>query len=95
MHMQEEKCRFWESRPEQITGKESNPQKSLFRHKETGVYYRIHRIPTGKGGESIEIDQITDIHFNFCNDKDLQNEELADTVQCEMACRCRIGTGNP
>ncbi len=82
MHMQEEKCRFWESLPEQITGEESNPQKSLFRHKETGVYYRIHRIPTGKGGESIEIDQITDIHFNFCNDKDLQNEELADTVQC-------------
>ena len=30
----------------------------------------------------MEIGQVTDVHFNFCNENDLQNEELAGTVLC-------------
>ena len=78
----EKRNSFWEAPSERITCEDSAPYKSLFRHTETGIYYRIHRISSGKGGEPIEIDQITDIHFNYCNETDLQNEELADTVQC-------------
>lgn len=82
MTRQEEKIRFWNGPTERITGDETTPEKSLFRHIESGVYFRIHHIHTGRGREPVEIDQITDVHFNYCNEHDLQNEELADTVQC-------------
>ena len=82
MSVQEEKRRFWDSPTERITGDDDAPHKSLFRHTETGIYYRIHRITTGRSKAPIEIDQITDVHFNYCNETDLRNEELADTVQC-------------
>ena len=81
MNLQQKKTDFWNRPTERITGDDSTPEKSLFRHTDSGIYFRIHRIKTGKGGAVVEIDQITDVHFNYCNENDLQNEELVDTLQ--------------
>ena len=67
---------------ERITGTDDTPEKSLFRLTESGVYFREHHIPTGHADDPIEIAQITDIHFNCCDDIDLQNPELAYTKEC-------------
>lgn len=45
----------------------------------TGIVVRDVEINTGKGGDAVEIIQITDIHFNYCTDEDLQNETLKST----------------
>jgi len=63
-------------------GDPSDPRICIKKFADTGVHFREFTVDTGKGGEVIEIDQITDVHFNYCNEKDLENEELAYTVQC-------------
>ena len=63
-------------------GDPSDPRTCIKKFADSGVHFREFTVDTGKGGEVIEIDQVTDVHFNYCNEKDLENEELAYTVQC-------------
>ena len=77
-----EKERYFAQPAERITGTDDTPEKSLFRLTESGVYFREHRIKTGSSAEPVEIVQITDVHFNYCDELDLQNPELAYTKEC-------------
>ena len=77
-----EKQRYFSQPVERITGTEDTPERSLFRLTESGVYFREHRISAGHPGDPVEIVQITDVHFNFCDDIDLKNPELAYTKEC-------------
>ncbi|MBE6611045.1 MAG: hypothetical protein E7632_01020 [Ruminococcaceae bacterium] len=63
-------------------GDPSEPNTCIKRFADSGVHFREITIETGKGGDVIEIDQITDVHFNYCNEKDLTYPELAYTVTC-------------
>ncbi len=67
---------------ERVTGADDTPHLNLYRDTTSGIYFREFHIPTGKPGPTVELHQITDVHFNLCNDADLTNEELAGTVQC-------------
>lgn len=77
-----EKERYFSKPAERITGTDDTPEKSLFRMTESGVYFREHRIRTGHAGDPVEIAQITDVHFNYCDAIDLQDPELAYTKEC-------------
>ncbi|MBQ8344944.1 MAG: metallophosphoesterase [Clostridia bacterium] len=46
---------------------------------EDGFVIRDVTVSTEKGGEDVVIVQITDPHFNLCNENDLRNEVLAST----------------
>ena len=46
-----------------------------------GVVVREVTIDTGKGGEDIEIVQLTDIHINYCTAEDLQDPVLKSTYE--------------
>ena len=52
-------------------------------HEKTGVLTREITIDSGKGGDPVEIVQITDIHFNYCNEQDLteKNPALMSTYE--------------
>ncbi len=67
---------------ERITGADDTPHLNLYRDTTSGIYFREFHVTTGKPGAAVEIHQITDVHFNLCNDADLQNAELAGTVLC-------------
>jgi hypothetical protein len=63
-------------------GDPSHPQTCIYRLKGSGVHFHEHIIDSGKGGEAVEITQITDVHFNICDDMDRADPELAYTEQC-------------
>ncbi len=67
---------------ERITGDDTALHLCLYRDMNTGIYFRLFHIHTGKPGKPVEIHQITDVHFNLCDDIDMENEELAGTVLC-------------
>ncbi len=77
-----EQTRFSFGEIRRITGDDTTPHLNLYQDVSSGIYFRECRIHTGKGGPAVEIHQITDVHFNLCDDDDLQNEELAGTVLC-------------
>lgn len=78
MRYPEERAAYFAGEIEHICGE---GVRALYRMKDSGVYFREIVIDTDRGGDTVEIDQITDVHFNCCNEKDLENEELALTVQ--------------
>lgn len=78
MRYPEERAAYFAGGTEHICG---DGVRALYRLKESGVYFREIVIDTGRGGETVEIDQITDVHFNYCNERDRENEELALTLQ--------------
>ena len=53
----------------------------IFVNTETGVHERFCEFDTGKGGEPVRIVQITDVHFNLCDEQDMRDEELARTFE--------------
>lgn len=71
------------SQPSEIVvGSGADENTCIRRFKESGVFFRSFTLDSNKGGEPVEILQITDIHFNCCNENDLKDEELAETVVC-------------
>lgn len=44
-----------------------------------GVMIREVEIDSGKGGDAVEIVQLSDTHFNYCNEEDLKDPVLAST----------------
>jgi hypothetical protein len=48
----------------------------------TGQYICEIFIDSGVGGDAVEIDQITDIHFNYASEEDECDEEIAHTKEC-------------
>ena len=48
----------------------------------TGQYIIEIEIDSGLGGESVEIDQITDIHFNYVSISDENDSEVMETRAC-------------
>ena len=48
---------------------------------EDGLMVREFVIDTGKGGDPIEIIQLTDIHINYCNEEDLKDPVLKSTYE--------------
>ena len=54
----------------------------IFRDTETGVFERHFEADSGKGGAPVKIVQITDVHFNLCDEADEGDEELMHTKQC-------------
>ncbi len=63
-------------------GSPDHPETCIWRYTESGVHERRTVIDIGKGGNPVEIVQITDVHFNYCNEEDLADEELAYTKTC-------------
>lgn len=59
-----------------------NPHVEFYRLGRTGQNITEYRLHSGLGKTPVEIDQITDIHLNYCDAQDMQDEELAYTVQC-------------
>lgn len=56
----------------------------VYRMKYTGQYIFEIEIDSGLGGESVEIDQITDIHFNYVSISDEGDGEVMGTKKCRM-----------
>ena len=50
-----------------------------------GVMVREVEIDTGKGGDPVEIVQVTDTHFNYCTEEDLKDPVLASTWENRRA----------
>lgn len=61
-----------------------NPYVDFYRLGRTGQIITEFRLHTGVCKTSVEIDQITDIHLNYCDAQDLRDEELAYTMQCRQ-----------
>ncbi len=55
-----------------IVGSSSDPKGWIYQLGSGGVMVREATINSGKGGDPVEIVQISDMHFNKVNDKDLQ-----------------------
>lgn len=62
-----------------IAGNPSRPESCIQRFHDTGLYLRRMTFDSGKGGEPAEIVQITDMHFNLCDETDAADPELALT----------------
>ena len=62
-------------------GSAEDERTCIHRFRDSGVFFRNFTLDSKKGGEPVEILQITDIHFNYCNENDLKDEELADTFE--------------
>ncbi len=55
-----------------IVGTSANPETHIYRLGENGVYVREFEYDTGTGGDAVEIVQLSDTHFNLCNEKDFE-----------------------
>lgn len=64
-----------------FVGSPDDPARFIGVFAETGVHIRRHRLSGKAGGEPVEIAVIADIHFNYCDETDEQNEELMLTKQ--------------
>ena len=71
-----EKRAYFAGGTEPLCGTPEHPETYIYRVKNSGVLVREHVIDTGRGGEPVEIVQITDVHFNAFDEVDEQNEEL-------------------
>ena len=59
---------------------QSSPYANYWKYKMSGgVVVREVVIDTGKGGEDVEIVQLTDVHINYCTEEDLQDPVLKST----------------
>lgn len=77
----EAKKKYFEQAVELFDGDPAKPETCIYRLCESGVHFRLHEIDTGLGGDPVEIVQITDVHFNYCNEKDRENTELLGTLE--------------
>ena len=82
MKVSAEKEKYFSGGAEVFWGDPSHPQTCIYRLLSSGVHFHEHIIDSGKGGEAIEIAQITDVHFNICNDLDRTDHESALTERC-------------
>ena len=64
-----------ETEPE--TNPETEPVDTMWTyvHEKSGVLTREITIQSGKGGSPVEIIQISDIHFNYCNEQDFAEND--------------------
>lgn len=69
---------------ETIIGSPDDKSTCISRFTDSGVYFREFSLDSQKGGEPVEILQITDIHFNAFTEEDLEDEELALTKQFRL-----------
>ena len=76
------KKKYFDQAAELFDGDPARPETCIWRLTESGIHFRLHEIDTGLGGDPVEIVQITDVHFNYCNEKDRQNSELQGTLTC-------------
>ena len=76
MKNSEEKRAYFAQGTEPFCGSPEHPETYIYRMKKSRVLVREHEIDTGRGGEPVEIVQITDVHFNAFDEIDEQNEEL-------------------
>lgn len=68
-----------------ITGSEGNLSTWMYRLGENGLMVREMIIDSGRNDNiPVEIVQLSDLHINYVNEKDLQDEELAYTSQCRV-----------
>ncbi len=61
-----------------VVGTSADPTTWIYRLGD-GVYVREFEYDTGKGGDEVEIVQISDTHFNWCNEKDFE-ENYPETM---------------
>ncbi len=67
-----------------ICGSEADKRTWIYKN-EDGIYIREADIPAvSKGKQKVEIIQIADIHFNYTNEKDEENEEVMLTKKHRM-----------
>ncbi len=66
---------------EVVVGTPERPETCRKRFLETGLWFGEVTIDSGKGGEPLELVQITDMHFNAFAPEDESNEELMLTRQ--------------
>ena len=64
-----------------VCGNPENPDTWLYIRNDNGIYVRGVEIDSGKGGEEVKILQFTDVHFNYVNEKDFDNEEVMGTIR--------------
>lgn len=74
--------RYFSKKSTIVAGSASDENTCIRRFDDTGVYFRNFTCDSGRGGEPVEILQITDMHFNFCDAEDLRDPELALTHKC-------------
>lgn len=68
-----------------ITGSERDLNTWMYRLEANGLMVRETVIDSGKNDNTVvEIVQLSDLHINYVNEKDLQDEELAYTSQCRL-----------
>ncbi len=78
----EKKESFFSQEKIPVQGVESNSIYEIYRLKETGQVICEIKIDAGFNGETVEIAQITDIHFNYCNAADQGDPEVLYTKKC-------------
>ena len=64
-----------------VCGSYENPDTWIYTHSDNGIYVHEVCFDSGKGGEEVKIMHATDLHFNYINEKDFDNEEVMLTIR--------------
>lgn len=64
-----------------VCGSHENPDTWIYKRSDNGIYVHEVCIDSGKGGNPVKIMHATDIHFNYVNEKDHENDEVMLTVR--------------
>lgn len=72
-------------------GSEDDEKNWVYQLGFNGLMVREATIDSGRGGEAVEIVQVTDIHFNYLNDKDFQENDA--TVMATYESRGHMANG--
>lgn len=66
-----------------VVGTSADKKSWIYKLEETGIMVREVDIDTGFDGDPVEIVQLTDLHFNYCNERDFeeQNPSIMATLK--------------
>ncbi len=54
-----------------VAGSSADPETWVYKFTDSGITMREVTIDSGKGGDPVYISQLSDLHFNYCNDDDI------------------------
>ena len=72
-----------------IKGSSDDPNTWIYQLENSGVMIREVEIDSGTGGDAVEVVQLSDTHFNYCNERDMEeaNPAVMSTWENRVAFR--------
>ncbi len=72
MKVSQAKTRYFSQPTEDIVGTRADPRTHIYKLCNSKLMVREAEFDTGRGGEPVEITQISDLHFNYVNKRDFE-----------------------